>query len=371
MEFKILVDEMQSVLSRLSHVVRINEEEITSMILIEAGDNIEFKATDGSNSIVITSEAEIIKKGRTLVRLKDIKGYISKFVPLMDDYGTKDFHFVVEDDVGLIKTKTQFQSGKPSYRRLKFQTFNRDFPSVKSFDNPDIILNSVILKKGINKVLHCVNSKEVRRALTGVNVTIDAGRIIFAGANGVKLAEFGFNTVADIERKSYIIKYGLASILRAILDDDAQVFMKFEGRYAYIRSNNIYIVGGLILNESYPNYKPMFELTNVLHIPRIDFSDTVNTVIDVLDEEDNSRLSINFSGNTLTLKNDLVEATQEFDEHFEHELDIDVNGEYLDSILRDFTGTALSLHFTPGNNYIVFTGEEESHTALLSVVKRR
>jgi len=332
---------------------------------------VEFKATDGKTSLVIVSEAEVIEKGRTLMRLRDVKGYLSKFVPLMDNYGTKDFHFVIEENKGLIKTKTQFQSGKPSYRRLKFQTFQDNFPSVKSFDDPDLILNSVILKKGINRVLHCVNAKEVRRALTGVNVTIDAGRIVFAGANGVKLAEFGFNTAADIEQKSYILSYGLASILRAVLEDDAQVFLKFEGRHAYIKSNNIYIVGSLIINESYPDYKAMFELVNVLRVPRIDFSDTVTTVMDVLDPEDNKRLSVKLSGNELILKNDVVETSQEFDDTFEHELDVDVNGEYLDSILRDFTGTMVDIHFTHGNNYIVFKGEDENHTALLSIVKRR
>jgi DNA polymerase III sliding clamp (beta) subunit (PCNA family) len=290
----------------------------------------------------------------------------------MDDYGTKDFHFVADDGKGLIKTKTQFQSGKPSYRRLKFQIFDTgNYPSVKSFDDPDVILNSVILKKGINRVLHCVNPNEVRRSLTGVNVTIDTGRVVFAGANGIKLAEFGFNTAADIERKSYIMGYGLSSILRAILDDDAQVFMKFEGRYAYVKSNNIYLVGGLVINESYPDYRTMFKLENTVRIPRLDFSDTVNTIMDVLDPEDNRRLSLTFSGNALTLKNDRVETSQEFDDAFEHELDIDVNGECLDSILRDFSGTTLEVRFTPGNNYIVFRGEDENHTALLTVVKRR
>ena len=371
MEFKILVDEMQSVVSRLSHVVRLNEDDVTGMVLIDAGDRVRFKATDGSTSLVVTNNAEVITRGRAVVRLIDLKGYIMKFVPLIDNYGTRDFHFVVDDGKGVVKTKTQFQSGKPSYRQLKFQTFKMDYPSVKQYGEPDVILNSVILKKGINKVLHCVNPKEVRRALTGVNVTIDAGKVIFAGANGVKLAEFGFNTAADLDRKSYILGYGFASILRAILDDDAQVFMKFEGRYAYVKSNDVYLVGGLVINESYPDYKAMFELENVLRIPRLDFSDTVNTVMDVLDPEDNRRLSFTCAGNNLTLKNDMVESTQEFDQPFSAELDVDINGEFLDSILRDFTGDSIDIHFTEGHNYIVFKGEDENHTALLSIVKRR
>jgi DNA polymerase III sliding clamp (beta) subunit (PCNA family) len=116
----------------------------------------------------------------------------------------------------------------------------------------------------------------------------------------------------------------------------------------------------------------MFELDKVITFPRLDFADTVNTVMDVLDPEDNSRLTITFEGNKLLLKNDVVESVQDFDEPFEANLDIDINGEYLDSILRDFVGEKLEIHFTEGNNYVVFKPPGNSkHTALITVVKRR
>lgn len=374
MEFKIPVEELQSIVARLSNVIKMNEEGITSMVMIEVGDGVKFKATDGSvNLIVDSDQCEIVNRGKALVQFKDIKGYISKFVPLVDDYGTKDFHFIVENSAGLIKTKTQFQSGKPSYRRLKFKIFNNEtYPTVKPFDEAQLIINSSILKRGIDKVMHCVNPGEVRKSITGLNVTIKDGGIVFAGTNGVKLAEFEMDINADIEKSSYIFRYNFATILRAVLDDDAQVFMKFEGRHVYIKSNNMYIVGSLIINESYPNYKPMFELEKVITFPSLDFSDSVHTVMDVLDPEDNSRLSIVFDGSNLTLRNDVVESVQDFNAPFAADLDIDVNGEFLDSILRDFTSEKLELHFTEGNNYIVFKSpDSDKHTALLTVVKRR
>ena len=208
--------------------------------------------------------------------------------------------------------------------------------------------------------------------MTGLNITVMEDRIMFAGTNGVKLAEFGLDINADVKNGSYILGYAFASILRNVLDDDAQVFMRFEGRHAYIRSNNLYIVGSLIINENYPNYKAMFELTESLRTPRLDFYDTIHTVMDVLDPEDNSRLTINFTDNVLTLRNDKVESVQTFDESFTANLDIDVNGEVLDSILRDFIGDDIEIHFTEGNNYIVFKSpENEKHTALLTVLKRR
>jgi len=374
MEFKISVDDLQNIMSKLSNVIKINEEGITGMVLIEVTDTVKFKATDGNVSMVITSDqCETITKGKTLTRFRDIKGYIMKFIPLVEDYGTEDFHFIVDANSGVIKTKTQTPSNKPSYGKLKFEVFSPEmYPIVKEFDEAHLIVNSVILKKGIGRVLHCVNPKEVRKAITGVSVTIKENKIVFAGTNGVKLSEFEMDINADIEKKSHIFSYNFASILRNVLDDDAQVFIRFEGTHVYIKSNNIYLIGSLIIGESYPDYKSMFDLSNVIRFPRVAFADAVNRVMDVLDIEDNSRLTLNFTDNILTLKNDRVESVQEFEDPFGTDLDIDVNGEYLDSILRDFFNEELELYFTEGNNYIVFRSPENcKHTALLTIVKRR
>jgi DNA polymerase III sliding clamp (beta) subunit (PCNA family) len=220
--------------------------------------------------------------------------------------------------------------------------------------------------------MYCINPGDVRRAITGVNVTVRKDGIVFAGTNGIKLSEFELDINADIEQSSYVFKYNFASVLRAVLDDDAQVFIKFEGGRVYIKSNDMYLIGSLIINESYPNYKPMFDLEKVITFPRLDFVDSVHTIMDVLDPEDNHRLTVTFTDNKLLLKNDVVESSQEFDDPFESTLDIDINGEFLDSILYNFVGEKLELHFTEGNNYVVFKSpENDKHTALLTVVKRR
>ena len=374
MEFKISVEELQSIVSRLSTVVKINEDDVTGMVMIEVGDDVKFKATDGSIKLIISNDqCEIISTGKALLKFKSVKGYISKFVPLVDGYGTKEFHIVADGAEGLIKAKTQFQSSKPSYRRLRFEIFKGDtYPSATPFGEAQLILNSDILKRGIGKVMYCVNPGDVRRAITGLNVIIKKDGIVFAGTNGIKLAEFELDINADIEQASYVFKYNFASVLRAVLDDDAQVFIRFGGGRVYVKSNDMYLIGSLIINESYPNYKPMFELEKVITFPRLDFADSVHTVMDVLDPEDNHRLTITFSDTKLLLKNDVVESVQEFDDPFEANLDIDINGEFLDSILYNFVGEKLELHFTDGNNYIVFKSpENDKHTALLTVVKRR
>jgi len=377
MECKIKVDELQFIFSKLANVTSPNEDDISSLVLMEVKNGVvKFRVSSHRTHIVVTAnndETEIITPGKILFRFSDVKGYVSKFMPLVDDYGTEWFHFVYDDGKGLLKTKTMFKNSKPSYRRLKFSIFEVDtLPPIKDFDDPLLIVNSSILKKGINKVLHCINPNEVRDAITGVNITVDKDKIVFAGTNGVKLTEFALDIQADIERKSYIFNYNFASVLRSVLDDDAQVFMKMEGDRAYIKFNNVYLVGGLLISASYPDYKKMFELDSSTQIPRLPFYDAIYSVMDVLDVEDNNRLSITIRDNTLFLKNDKVESEQEFDESFGSELDVDVNGVLLESLLKDFVSDSLKIDFTPGNNYIVFSDPDNAnHTSLLTTVKRR
>ncbi len=379
MEFKINVFELQTIFSKLSHVVRMTEGNFTSMIMVESKDGgVVFKATDGTNILMITAQSdqcELISEGKTLLKFADVRNYVMRFVPLVDTYGTKEFHVIANDAESMIKSTTTFPSGKPSHRRLKLATFNADgYPAiVKSFDEAQLVMNSNVFKRGIGRVLHCINPNEVRKAMTGVCVTLMDDKIVFAGTNGIKLADFEFPINADIHHKSYIFSYNFASTLRNVLDDDAQVFMKLdEGRFGYVKSNNIYMIGNLIVGDSFPDYKNMFELTNVVSVPRLDFYDSVRTVLDVLDTEDNSRLSINISGNQLSLKSTKSEFTQEFDAEFETSLDVDVNGLFFESLLKDFIGSTIELWFSPSANYIVMrSSESPNHTALITLVKRR
>lgn len=373
MEFKILVEDLQSIISKLSVVSKPNTNEIVSMVVIDVGEDVKFKSTNGSTHLIITSnECEIIKRGSVCIKLEEIKGYISKFVPLMGDFGTKDFHFIVEGNKCVIKTKTLFQSNRPSYRTLKVNCFKVDYPQIKPFGEAQVILNSSILKRGIDKVMHCINPAEVRRSITGVNVTITNNGIVFTGTNGVKLAEFEFDINADVENSSYIFTYNFASVLRSVLEEDSQVFIRFEGRYVYLKSNDVYMIGSLIVSDSYPDYKPMLDLENLITLPRLDFVDTVHTVLDVLDQEDNDRLMIEFEGNKLTIANDKFEAFQEFENTFEHNFAFDINGEYLDSILKDFSSDHIELYFKEGVKYIVFKDpNSRKHAALITTLKRR
>jgi len=148
--------------------------------------------------------------------------------------------------------------------------------------------------------------------------------------------------------------------------------MKFDGGNVYAKSNNIYLTGNLIVTEPYPDYKVMFNMNKHVIVSRLDFTDTIRTVMDVLDPEDNHRLSLSVDANKIIFKNDKTESVQTFDEDFGIKLDVDVNGLFLESLLRDFRDDQLVINFQEGNPYIVFQSPKNvNQTSLISLLKRR
>ena len=376
MDFTISVQAFQSVVKKMGYILRASEDGVTSMILIEASDDkIKFSGTDKDVHMVIYSrDCVVSEKGKCLLQLREISSYVQKFLPLSNGFGTENFRVTTNEKEGVIKTKTVFPSGKPAYRSLTFKLFETSLlQPVKDFQEAQLIINSDIILEGLNKILHCVDPSEIRRALSGLYVSIDGDKIVFAGTNGVKLSETELPITADISQSAHILKHSMALAMKMILDSNAQVFIRFEDRSIYIRCNDIYLTGGLILNETYPDYKATLKnYSNVISMPRYDLIDTISAANSVLDKEDNNRLTMKFKDNQLILKNDKLEAIHEFDYTFEHTLDVDVNGAFLLQMLLDFVGSDLEICFNDGLKSVIFRIKDNpSHTSLLMPLRRR
>jgi DNA polymerase III sliding clamp (beta) subunit (PCNA family) len=128
----------------------------------------------------------------------------------------------------------------------------------------------------------------------------------------------------------------------------------------------------LILGETYPNYKAFLKGGRIIGLPRLDLYDSVKTVMDVLDPEDNNRLSLKFQGDSIILKSDKAEFVQNVGETCAQDMDIDVNGVYFESLLKDFATESIDICHDAGTNYMVFRSPNNpDHNALLTIVKRR
>jgi len=385
MNFTIPVDAFQNVVRKMSYILKVATDDVTSMMMIEAlDDEVRFSGNSGSVGLLITNkDCDVAEKGKVLLQLRDISGYIAKFVPINNGVGTEKFNILSKDILDekseqvvntewVIKSKTSFKSGKPAYKTLKFKSYDTNsLPPIKEFEDAELIINSDIILEGLNKILHCVDPNEIREAVAGMYLSIDDNKIVFTGTNGIKLAEAKLDVVADIKQSAHVLKYSMALAMKMALDHNSQVFIKFEDRHMYVKCNDVYLSGGLVLNEPYPNYiEALQSYEKTLSIPRFDLVDSISAAISVLDAEDNHRLTMNFSGNTLTLKNSRIEVVHEFDDEFEHELNIDLNGTFLLQIVSDFIGEYIEICFTDNVGSISFRAKDNPDYASLLMLLR-
>jgi len=371
MEFKISVYELQQIFNKLGGVVRPAEDSIVGMVCIEAGDELYFKATNGPLSIIIKSEsAEIVNKGVALFKFRDLKGYISKFIPYSETGGTKEFHFVIDKN-GLVKAKTFFEDGKSSSRKLHFDIYNPSiFPIIKVVNQPDLVLNSSILKDGIIKTLNIINPTEIRKALASLYIKLYKDKIIFVGSDGVRLAEYIIPLKINMDEKIVLFTYTLANILRSLLDLDKQVFIKFGSKYAYFKFENVFLAGALIINEEYPDYKQT--LSNVdksYKFPRLAVYDTLKTMSDTFDAGDDNRVIFEFKNDKLVVSNTRVEAVYELGYSVDQPFMFAVNGLMLESVLQYFMYDVIDIFINDALKFVVFKSNTENYTTLVSTLK--
>jgi len=371
MKFRIKTDEMQVILNQLSSVAKLSEDGVLGMVLVTVDDNIVFSATNGVISIVIVSDTgKILESGKALFKLKDIKSYITKFIPFDGSIGTDVFEFDFANN-GVIKSKTKFVNGKLSNKRLKFDLYNPEmFPIIKIDKQIDLILNSTLLKDGINRTIQYVNPLEMRKALSGLCVRIHNDRVVFVGTSGIKLAEYVLPVETIIEDKIVIFNYGLAYTLKNLLDIDRQVFMKFGARYAHFRFDNVYLVGALIIGESYPDYKNIISNTEAKYIfPKDEVHDVLKSAVSVLDSEDDNKVVFKFDGTELDISSTRLNSKIELDSEVHSPALFAVNGVELESILRNFMRDDLDLYIGDSGKFILIESNHENYRALLTTLK--
>lgn len=371
MEFKISVHELQQIFNKLNGIVKPSEDTVIGMVCIEATDKLLFKATNGVLSIIIESEtANIIEQGTILFKFRDLKGYISKFTAYNETIGTKEFHFII-NRAGLIKAKTFFEGGKSSYRKLHFDIYNSNmFPLIKIVKQADLVLNSSILKDGIIKTLNLVNPMEMRKALSSLYIKIYNDKIIFVGADGVRLAEYIISLQTTMSERIVLFSYSLANILRNLLDLDQQVFIKFGSKYAYFKFDKIFLVGSLIINEEYPDYKQiLYNIDKEYKFPRSAVYDTIKTISDTFNAEDDNRIIFKFNGNKLIVANERVETEHELDYTINEEIIFAVNGVLLESVLQYFMYDVIDICMNNDLKFIVFKSENENYSTLISTLR--
>lgn len=380
MDFNISVLELQRIIKLLGVIVKTNATDFTGRISIEATNNgIEFLVNNGSLSLLYTStEATINKPGVTSIVYHKIKSFIESFKPWNGIHGAKDFYFKTDGNNVKINMSTLHEDGKIIKANIKLTGYNNDIiQKPDRYEKTNFVLNSTIFKSAINKVIYAINPTNNfgMGAIEGMNVKFEDKNIYFAGTDGRVISEYMVSNTSGYSGNDVILKYDFIMALKRIFGNDTQLFFEITKSRVNVKFDNMVFGGKHIIGHVYPDYKPTFEqYTDYININKGILLDSLAPFFDVLDPDDNCRITFEIKDKIIRLFND--QAIIKFEQDIQLGLDFstDVNGGLLLQTINSIKDDHILLKFSINDtsSALVFdSSTSQNQKALISTLRRR
>lgn len=377
MHFSIETSELQRIVRLLGVVAKVNIFDFTGQILIEANqDNtVLFTANNGSTTITIpTDKVKINTPGSVTILYSKMKGFINSFSLWNDSHGTKEFSFISDGNNLNILVNTVHENGKKSKGKLKLRCFNdMRLQKPKPFDKTSFILNSNIFKKIVAKIIYAVDSNEARVYIQGINISFEDNEIYFVGTNGLTLSEYKIKQSNNLVGTNYVLKYDFVMGLRRTLTEETQIFFEIDGQSVKAKFDNVVFSGRLVVGHDYPEYKPVLEkFTDTVVVNKEALMGVLSPLIDLLDSEDNNRLSLEIKDRKIALFNDNARFDCDFDVDHDGDFEIDINGKFLYSTIDAINDDKILIKFTDELGVLIFdSGNFEDQKSLITPIRKR
>lgn len=379
MEFFIKTDEVQRAIKLLSVIVKSNVdtyEGLVSIATTEAG--IRFTANNGKTGLSCVVPATIKSPGEIFIVYSKIKSFVMSVQPWTGSRGVEEIHFLVDKEK--LKIKSIFINADGSKFRSNLSADlvkSIPLPKLSLIDQPNLILNSSLLKLAIDKVIYAVDAKGPVLYTTGICLSFTNDSIKFAATDGRVLCEYILPNESALKEGAYLLPYEFIAGLRRILVDDAQLFFEITNKNMKVEFNDILYTGQIVslkINRDYPDYTKQFTLfEQVVKVNRDIILYGMASFIDILESEDFNRLSLSIANKKMVLKTEQA--------YFEYELsgiadtifiDVDVDGKDLSDTLYSIGSEMFYLKFIDDKHGIVFEAEgpEKQNAYIVNLFKR-
>ena len=379
MEFFIKTDELQRAIKLLSVTVRTNVDTYESLISLTTTDGgIRFTANNGKTGLSCVVPATVKSSGEIFVVYGKVKSFVMSVQPWTGTHGVEEIHFTSDQDK--LKIRAIFINADGS----KFRSnLNADLvksiplPKLSLIEQPNLILNSSLLKTAVDKVIYAVDAKGPVLYTTGICMSFTSDSIKFAATDGRVLCEYIISNDSNLKEGAYLLPYECIVGLRRILVDDAQLFFEITSKSMKVEFNDILYTGQIIslkINRDYPDYAKQFTLfKQSVKVNRDIILYGLASFMDLLESEDYNRLSLSIANKKLVLKTEQA--------YFEYELsgiddtvfvDVDMDGKDLSDTLYSIGSEIFYLKFIDEKHGIVFEAEgpEKQNAYIVNLFKR-
>jgi len=380
MNFNVSTDSIQRAIKVLGVVVRANAVDATGRILIEAKDNsVMFMANNGATAMsFVANDVDINEPGVVAIAYSKIKSFVSSFKPWSEEEGSgaKYFRFVSTERVTTVEVDNLYSTGKSSTGELKLANSNpaliAKFPE---FEKIDFTLNSTIFRTATNKVLYAINPQTDynQAALQGMNIQFEDDSIFFAGSDGVVLSEYQIKNVSERIEGNVILQYDFVMGLRRLLADDIPLLWEINGNRVSVKFDEIVYTGRRIIGHEFPNYKPALEdYTDYINLSKEFLMGALYPFVDVLESEDNFRLTFEIKDKMLYIFNSQARIEAEQDITGGLNFSIDLNGKHMIQTIEAIKDDNILVKFSNSQGFAIFDSSTfNDQKALISSIKKR
>jgi len=375
MKFDITAIELQKAIKIVGVAANANAVDLSGKVHIVAkNDTIIFNVVGYSLSATYTvSECNITEEGEILVEYSRIKPFVSSFKPWNGTVGVKEFVFVLEESFKITVNNTH-KDGTFSTGTIKLQYYNPQKPIGDTvIISPTFTLDAVDFITSTSKVLYAINPLEFNiKIISGMNIVFTYNLISFVGTDGKSLSEFVVKNDGELKDGNFVVKYDFIMGVRRIINKDSKMFWKISNNKVQIFFDNILLSGSKIISGDYPLYDDVFsQYENEIMLNKQMMMESLIPFKDLLDSEDNNRLTFSIHGDTLYFKNSELEFETKQDIN-DVELIIDVDGSLLVKAIEHIDSDKVKMYYSDSDGVLIFDAEEgNNQKALITPLKLR
>lgn len=382
MKFSIQLDELQYILKCTRICTKPNTTDPAGRINVIVDElGVRFVASNNLNSISIKSNTATPEAhGRTAILYSDLQPFVNSFRAYNEEKGGVDkIDFKLNEKSLSVSLKNFTKDGNVSKSRVRLRYFSVVMDEdLFAFPQTDFVLSSSMLKAALDKISFTIDPLHNVTFLRGASLMFDTNNIYVAGTNGVVISEHAVKNTSNTSDVSYILSHdfvkGLRNILSALPNEEASISFCINSGTIKIKIDDLIFTGNLIIGYEFPDYRSelLKEKKHVLTVDKEVLMNNLNPIINLLDPDDNFRLTINYTGNELRFYNDSSESVFNIEQHIDKDVKVDVNGRLLKEIINSIKDDQILLKLTDENNAVCFDSEMfEDQKALITPIKRR
>ena len=304
MKFNIKGEQFVNSLTKLSSVIPVRSTlPILDNILFELeGNQLKLLASDLEIFIRTTVEVDGTEDGKVAIPAK-------RLLEISRTLTTANINVDVNEKNKLtLKTKNgrYSLSGEPP----------EDFPvPEEKAELNKIEVGGSILRKFISKIIHAVNTDEIRRNMSGILFDIGKSDLRFVATDGFRLGKIiqtNFTQNNPTDRKIIVPSKTCQLILR--LNNNEDSIIEYDENMIKIKFGDVEIYSKLI-DDTFPNYETVIPLDNnkILIIEKAEFESSLRRAL-IFADDITKRVKLDITNNSMTIKADNPEIGAEGEE---------------------------------------------------------